>query len=355
MSDVSIGLNSGSVSVSVTSQPSPNSSFPKSTSSNGSSSSSIMGDEVCKFIAGGISGTLAKGAVSPFDRIKILRQGEHKIYGDLTLFRSVTQLVKNEGFFQLWRGLPALVIRIFPYAGFQFYSNDKYRIQWKKYGYQTQVQVGSFNVPFRNLVCGSLAGVTATLFTYPLDLVRTRILYTSQDQAEYKNFSTTVRTIYNQPGGFRNFYAGLRPALFGMIFYAGLSFGTFETLREKAQTHDHISFIPLKNERGDIYYSVNFVMGATAAVISQLFVFPIDTARRRMQNAHLITTQNNLKDKMSVYQTLRDLWKRSPNPYFPNLIYRGFTLNVLRAAPATAISYATHDHLRNLLGVPRRS
>ena len=124
-----------------------------------------------------------------------------------------------------------------------------------------------------------------------------------------------------------------------MIFYAGLSFGTFETLREKAQTHDHISFIPLKNERGDIYYSVNLVMGkfrgvlivatnsylvlgATAAVISQLFVFPIDTARRRMQNAHLITTQNNLKDKMSVYQTLRDLWKRSPNPYFPNLIYR---------------------------------
>ena len=76
MSDVSIGLNSGSVSVSVTSQPSPNSSFPKTTSSNnGSSSSSIMGDEVCKFIAGGISGTLAKGAVSPFDRIKILRQG----------------------------------------------------------------------------------------------------------------------------------------------------------------------------------------------------------------------------------------------------------------------------------------
>lgn len=314
-----------------------------------------MGDEVCKFIAGGISGTLAKGAVSPFDRIKILRQGEHKIYGDLTLFRSVTTLVKNEGFFQLWRGLPALVIRIFPYAGFQFYSNDKYRIQWKKYGYQTQVQVGSFNVPIRNLVCGSMAGVTATLFTYPLDLVRTRILYTSQDQPEYKNFSTTVRTIYNQPGGFRNFYAGLRPALVGMIFYAGLSFGTFETLREKAQARDHISFIPIKNERGEINYFVNLVMGATAAVISQLFVFPIDTARRRMQNAQLITTQNNLKDKMSVYQTLRDLWKRSPNPYFPNLIYRGFTLNVLRAAPATAISYATHDHLRNLLGVPRRS
>ena len=46
-----------------------------------------------------------------------------------------------------------------------------------------------------------------------------------------------------------------------MIFYAGLSFGTFETLREKAQARDHISFIPIKNERGEINYFVNLVMG----------------------------------------------------------------------------------------------
>ena len=59
---------------------------------------------------------------------------------------------------------------------------------------------------------------------------------------------------------FRNFYAGLRPALVGMIFYAGLSFGTFETLREKAQARDHISFIPIKNERGEINYFVNLVI-----------------------------------------------------------------------------------------------
>ena len=60
---------------------------------------------------------------------------------------------------------------------------------------------------------------------------------------------------------FSNFYAGIRPALVGMVFYAGLSFGTFETLREKAQARDHISFIPIKNERGEINYFVNMCMG----------------------------------------------------------------------------------------------
>ena len=71
---------------------------------------------------------------------------------------------------------------------------------------------------------------------------------------------------------FRNFYAGLRPALVGMIFYAGLSFGTFETLREKAQARDHISFIPIKNERGEINYFVNLVMGKFAAFFNQKII-----------------------------------------------------------------------------------
>ena len=90
MGDVSIGLNSGPVSVSVTSQPSSPSSFPK--NNNGPSSSSIMGDEVCKFIAGGISGTLAKGAVSPFDRIKILRQGTGLKFIDITFERIISTI-----------------------------------------------------------------------------------------------------------------------------------------------------------------------------------------------------------------------------------------------------------------------
>ena len=64
---------------------------------------------------------------------------------------------------------------------------------------------------------------------------------------------------------FRNFYAGLRPALAGMVFYAGISFGTYETLREKVQEHDHIFSIPLKNDREETFYCVNLVMGKTGS------------------------------------------------------------------------------------------
>ena len=47
-----------------------------------------------------------------------------------------------------------------------------------------------------------MAGVTATVATYPLDMIRTRIIYTTIDQTEYSTWSRTFKTIYNQPGGF---------------------------------------------------------------------------------------------------------------------------------------------------------
>ena len=98
---------------------------------------------VREFIAGGIAGCVAKGMVSPFDRIKILRQGEHRIHANLSIIKSAQTIVRQEGscsffinllillgFMQLWRGFPSLVIRIFPYAGIQFLMIDVYKRQW---------------------------------------------------------------------------------------------------------------------------------------------------------------------------------------------------------------------------------
>merc|ERR1712196_530592 len=200
-----------------------------------------------------------------------------------------------------------------------------------------------------------MAGVTATTITYPLDTIRTRILYTSKTDKQYKNWRVTFNTMLNSPGGFRNFYQGLQPALIGMVPYAGLSFGTFETISELALRSDHPLIVD-KDSTGQktLNWYVYSTAGGAAGIISQLIVFPIDTARRRMQNAQLVKSQNSLKDKFSVFATLRDLWCRSPNRFWKvSLIYRGFSLNLWRAVPSAMISYTTHEHLRVLFNVPR--
>ena len=129
--------------------------------------------------------------------------GEHSLYGNMSVFRTGAAIIRNEGLSQLWRGLPSLVIRIFPYAGLQFWTNDFYRSKWKRGNYQSWRQIGGMNVPVQNLACGSMAGVTATSITYPLDTIRTRMLYTSKTSDEYRTFRNTVSTLYRSPGGIR--------------------------------------------------------------------------------------------------------------------------------------------------------
>ena len=151
----------------------------------------------------------------------------------MSILETGRSIIRNEGLSQLWRGMPSLLIRIFPYAGLQYWTNDMYRSMWKERGVQSWRQIGGMNVPVQNLACGSMAGVTATLITYPLDLIRSRMLYTSKKSQEYRTFAKTVSTLYSS-SGVRTFYQGMTPAVIGMIPYAGISFGTFETIKELA-------------------------------------------------------------------------------------------------------------------------
>jgi len=312
--------------------------------------------EVRKFIAGGMAGCAAKGFVSPLDRIKVLRQGEHSYYGNMSVWKTCKAIVRNEGAGQLWRGGPALLLRIFPYAGLQYYCNDLYRDHWRRLQFKEWTKLGNVDVPLQNLLCGSMAGVTAAALTYPLDTIRTRQLYTSKTNAEYRTWMTTFHTL--RSGGISNFYQGLVPALIGMVPYAGISFGTFETLKEMALKMDHpdVSYT-IAYEGGEtrkLRWYVHSAAGSSAAIFGQLVVYPIDMARRRMQNAQLVHTQSLLKDRFSVTETLADLWRRSPSRFNRlELIYRGFSLNLLRAVPGTAISFTAHEQLRILFGVPR--
>lgn len=101
-----------------------------------------------------------------------------------------------------------------------------------------------------------------------------------------------------------------------MVFYAGLSFGTYETFREKVlnSKQEHYLGIPLKRQCADngvvTEWYVNSVIGMTAGLLAQFVCFPIDTAKRRMQNANLIKTQAQLKDRLSIIATWKDLWRR---------------------------------------------
>ena len=81
-------------------------------------------------------------------------------------------------------------------------------------------------------MAGSLAGVTASTLTYPLDLARARMAVT--EKTRYANMLEVFRNLLKEEG-YRALYRGFSPTILGVIPYAGASFFTFETLKRKFQ------------------------------------------------------------------------------------------------------------------------
>lgn len=71
----------------------------------------------------------------------------------------------------MFRGNGASIARIIPYAALHYMSYEQYR-RWIMHSFP-HVSTG----PTLDLLAGSLSGGTAVLFTYPLDLVRTKLAY----------------------------------------------------------------------------------------------------------------------------------------------------------------------------------
>lgn len=89
----------------------------------------------------------------------------------------------------MYRGNGASIARIIPYAALHYMSYEQYR-RWIMHSFP-DVWKG----PTLDLVAGSFSGGTAVLFTYPLDLIRTKLAY----QVRYiVSLSVTVKSSKNK-------------------------------------------------------------------------------------------------------------------------------------------------------------
>ncbi|XP_063084100.1 mitochondrial coenzyme A transporter SLC25A42 isoform X4 [Cavia porcellus] len=175
-------------------------------------------------LSGALAGALAKTAVAPLDRTKIIFQVSSKRFSAKEAFRVLYFTYLNEGFLSLWRGNSATMVRVVPYAAIQFSAHEEYkRVLGRYYGFR-----GEALPPWPRLLAGALAGTTAASLTYPLDLVRARMAVTPKEM--YSNIFHVFARISREEG-LKTLYHGFTPTVLGVIPYAGLSFFTYETLK----------------------------------------------------------------------------------------------------------------------------
>ncbi len=221
-----------------------------------------------QLVCGGGAGAIGRTVTAPIDRVKILYQvnpdRKFSLAKGAKTFRTV---LRNTGLSGLWRGNAAALLRVVPYSGVTFTSYAQYeRLLGPLINSGDQTKA----VPMR-FVAGSLAGCTAVTLTYPLDLLRARMAAHWSLEPRYSGYSAAVREIIHREGT-GALFAGLKPTLVGIVPYAGLSFGIFESLKQVVQDHE-----------GRISTTARLTSGAIAGLGAMALTYPLHIVRRRMQ------------------------------------------------------------------------
>ena len=294
-----------------------------------------------KFVSGGIAGIVAKTTVAPADRVKILFQvNSTKKFTFGNVIREIGAIVKHDGITALWRGNTASVLRVFPYAGMQFFSFDVYSSFLKNSRSKNDNPLISnyWRLQGERLVSGALAGATSVAFTYPLDLMRARMAVQMSAKGERIGIIKTFRSILNE-GGSYSFFRGIKPTLLGILPYAGFAFLGFHSIK------GHVEEI-----RGrEILWWERLLSGSLAGLIAQSISYPLDMVRRRMQTERVVFADSPASRirYSSIGGTLNLIYRAEG---FRG-VFKGLTMNWIKGPLAVGISFSTNDYFKKHLGL----
>jgi solute carrier family 25 (mitochondrial phosphate transporter), member 23/24/25/41 len=286
------------------------------------------------FCAGGVAGAVSRTVVSPLERLKILYQVQSagRTEYQLSIPKALKKMWVDEGWRGFMRGNGTNCIRIVPYSAVQFGSYSFY----KKFA---EPSPGADLDPIRRLICGGCAGITSVTFTYPLDIVRTRLsIQTASFETLGKHAGkppgmfTTMVHMYKTEGGLFGLYRGIIPTVAGVAPYVGLNFMVYESVR---------GYFTEPGEKNPVWYR-KLAAGAISGAVAQTCTYPFDVLRRRFQ-------VNTMSGMGYQYKSIGDAVRTIVTQEGVFGLYKGIVPNLLKVAPSMASSWLAFETTRDFL------
>jgi len=288
------------------------------------------------FLMGGVAAAVSKTVAAPIERVKLLIQNQDEMMKAGRLkekYKGIGdcfgRVIREEGFFYLWRGNVANVLRYFPTQALNFAFKDYFK---RMFGYNKDKD-GYWKWFGGNLASGGMAGACSLSFVYSLDYARTRLANDAKSSGKgggERQFNGLVdvyrKTIASD--GIAGLYRGFVISCVGIVVYRGLYFGMFDSLKP---------VVLVGNLEGNFFAS--FMLGWGITIVAGLASYPIDTIRRRM----MMTSGEKVKYAGSM-DCFRKIVKEEGVPS----LFKGAGANILRAI-AGAGALSGYDQLQLMM------
>lgn len=306
-------------------------------------------------IAGGIAGLVSRFCIAPLDVVKIRLQLQihslsdppssrhHVVSTGSPIYKgtlsTMSSIIRQEGLTALWKGNISAELLYVCYGAVQFTVYRSTTQLLANLGHLSDGGGGGgFRLPTQveSFISGGVAGGIATASTYPLDLLRTRFAAQGMERI-YGSLLSSITEIARHEG-IPGFFRGCSAAVGQVVPYMGLFFATYETMRPVMGSFDE----SLPFGSGDA------AAGMVASVLAKTGVFPLDLVRKRLQVQGPTRTRyvhRNIPEYHGVFVTIASIFKAQG---FRGL-YRGLTVSLIKAAPASAVTMWTYERTLQIL------
>lgn len=272
-----------------------------------------------------LGGMASIGAVlitHPLDTIKVQLQTQQQV--KFGFFGMSVNIVKTNGFFALYNGISAAVLRQATYSTTRFacYEFLKDLLQKKS---------GRKDLPFLQKILiagagGAMGGIVGT----PADLTNVRMQNDSKlpldQRRNYKHCFEALTRIAKQEGFSRLFAGTTMASSRGMLVTVGqLAF------------YDEIKYQLIKTKYFSDNLVTHFTASLSAGVIATCITMPLDVLKTRLMNA-------KPGEYNGILDCARDILKVGPSGFF-----KGFTPAFVRLGPHTILTFVFLEQLKKFV------